>query len=313
MGIFVGGIVTGAVGIITFKIYERYRNRKDNNLLYIEVIKLKREITRNLNEVQDDITKYNRMLELKEVLRDDYQIIKRISTLQEYMEEVPIFETNGEQVGLDYEYSIRKYAHCNEIRSEISLRRNKGESERYIAKLEEDLKVEEEKTLPEELISLYAELEHYESSESLADSFDYIKDMSAKYNAYEDKEKSSRIIEFCNELLGKGSKCRLLIDKFKEHNNLDRQYSRGNKRRKIKFEEWFNLNIDLLAVYDSAAFLKCDDAYNDNKMMSYHLDDIKDITWAFNIINEEVYPPVLELESKLNTILKKTNQQFKDI
>ena len=46
---------TAVFGFITFKIYQMYRNKKDNSKLYIQIIKLEREFIGNLQIIQDII------------------------------------------------------------------------------------------------------------------------------------------------------------------------------------------------------------------------------------------------------------------
>ncbi len=103
-------IMTAIFGFITFKIYQMYRNKKDNSNLYIQMIKLERELINNkdnLEKVIDGHTEYN-SLKGKFIYKENnllFKLYSQVNSLNSYVEEIIICEYSEP---VDVEMSIVK-------------------------------------------------------------------------------------------------------------------------------------------------------------------------------------------------------------
>lgn len=50
--------VTFLFGYISFSIYERYKNKKDNNKLYVQFLRLEKEILNNKRKIDNTLNEY---------------------------------------------------------------------------------------------------------------------------------------------------------------------------------------------------------------------------------------------------------------
>ena len=120
---FIKALITAIFGFITFKIYQLYRNKKDNINLYIQMIKLERELIKNkekLKKVIDQHKEYNslKILFNYEERNSLLNLYSQVNSLNSYIYENIIFE-NGEPADVRYDYLEVQYETIRHLEEEI--------------------------------------------------------------------------------------------------------------------------------------------------------------------------------------------------
>lgn len=311
---------TALIGFITFKIYQMYRNKKDNSKLYIQMIKLEREITKNLQLLDAIIDNHSRYQLLDALFKSEkseglYRLYKLVNSINDYVYQDVIYEY-GEPVDAEYVYSERPYEiieHLNYEKSEVE-----SEGENYPGQLEginseiekyENMSIYNLLLEIEELIK-NIDVENHEMKKAIA----YLREKVIAFNANGPKYKKKSLDQFCSQLLDGNNVFAESLADFKEYENLSRKIHKEKSHKKkpnqIEFKDWHTQDMDLLGVYSTDDYLKLEEFYHKYSIVEigdWQLDRAEELKKEIQFIYDD---SVNEIMKKLKKTLRKTNWMF---
>lgn len=311
---------TALIGFVTFKIYQMYRNKKDNSKLYFQMIKLEREIINNLqllDTIIDDHSRYHLLDSLfsNEKAEGLYRLYELVNSINNYVYLNKIYEY-GEPVDAEYVYSESPYEiidHLNYKKSEVE-----SEGENYTGQLE-DINSEIEEYEKMSIYKLLVEIEDLikdidVENHEMRNAIVYLCEKVTAYNSNDIKYKKKTLDEFCSQLLdGNNAFAESLVD-FKEYKNLSRKLQKEKSHKKIvnqiEFKVWHTQDMDLLGVYSTDDYLKLEEfyyKYNIVEIGDWQLDRAEELKTEIQSIYDD---KVNEIKNKLQKTLRKTNWLF---
>lgn len=320
--------ITLGFGLYSFKMYQRYKNKKENTQTYIEVIKLKKELEKNHKVLVEVLELYNekeglnRFFKFQEPNGDGLlDIFSRIKGLDVYYGYTPIMGEYGEQVGVDGGYDEKPYDEMQNIEHEIWGIENYehwDEHDKYI-------RISELNTIKEkygkmnifvDLISLQEKVKNLLQEEcNLQEELQFLNEKLEKYNSFEECKKKKYIDKFMELLNERENIFSTAFKKYKRLKQLERELRYDINKSKIELilEQWKDRNIDLLVVQDVNKYLEIEELYRQLSLCKIDKSNRDSIEHAKYLIEDELLKILEEQENKIFKILKKTTKLFKDI
>lgn len=311
---------TALIGFVTFKIYQMYRNKKDNSKLYIQMIKLEREITNNLQLLDAIIDNHSRYHLLDSLFKSEkgeglYRLYELVNSINNYVYQDIIYEY-GEPVGAEYVYSERPYEiieHLNYEKNEVE-----SEGENYPGQLE-DINSEIEKYEEMSIYKLFVEIEDLiknidVENHEMRNAIVYLCEKVTEYNSNDINYKKKTLDQFCSQLLDGNNAFSESLAYFKEYKNLSRKINKEKSHKKIQnqieFKVWHTQDMDLLGVYSTDDYLKLEEFYHKYSIVEigdWQLDKAEELKKEVQSIYDE---RVNGIKNKLKKTLRKTNWLF---
>lgn len=313
---FLNALFAAVFGVVTFKIYQRYKNKKDNNLIFTYIIKLKKELLNILGNMNTILVDYNHLKMLESEIFGDKELFKKLNCLNNYIEEVHEHDNKGNVIDCSYEYCDKPYSLISDLQYYINdLEENEPYDFELIKSYKKDLEKAEKSNLIDEIEELSIFINSYliKCDRNKA-GIDFIKKLLCNFNSKEKKLKTKLVNKLCHKLLDSDSPSSLML---KEYNSYKLLYGRFRKKNEfiLVFEKWFDLDVELIALYESEKYLQLDEFYEEfrNRKISYDYSNINDLTDSFNFLNEKIYPIITNIETEIKLRIKKTNRWFKNI
>jgi hypothetical protein len=297
-----------------------YRNKKDNSKLYIQMIKLEREITKNLQLLDAIIDNHSRYHLLDALFKSEkseglYKLYKLVNSINNYVYQDIIYEY-GEPVDAEYVYSERPYEiieHLNYEKSEVE-----SEGENYPGQLEA-INSEIEKYNNMSIYNLLLEIEELiknidVENHEMRNAIVYLCEKVTAFNTNGTKSKKKSLDQFCSQLLDGNNVFAESLADFKEYENLSRKIHKEKSHKKkhyqIEFKDWHTQDMDLLGVYSTDDYLKLEEFYHKYSIVEigdWQLDRAEELKKEIHFIYDD---SVNEIMNKLKKTLRKTNWMF---
>jgi hypothetical protein len=314
---------TALIGFVTFKIYQMYRNKKDNSKLYIQTIKLEREIKKNLQLLEAIIDNHSRYHILDSIFKAEkevslYTLYELVNSLNQYVYQDIVYE-KGEPVDAEHVYIEKPY----EIIEQLNYMRNQIESEgeSYSGQLDDidsEIKKQNEKSIFNLFVEIEKSIESFDiDNYELSSSIKYLRKKVNVYNSNDIKYKRKTLDDFCSKLLdGNNAFSESLLD-YKEYKDLSRKLHKEKPYKKIAnklvFKVWHSQDMDLLGVYSTEDYLKLEEFYHKYSFIEigdWQLDRAEELKTEIQFIYDD---KVNEIKNKLKKTLKRTNWLFRKI
>lgn len=313
--------VTFLFGYISFTIYQRYKNKSDNNKLYIQFLKLEKEMINNKNLIDSNLNKYKELEELNKKFYinnklDDslLDLYRCASNLRIYREEHNDYYDEGR---IDVVYSETPADKISDIEGELNYLEEDYQSnymkiEEYKAKISK-LKL---KNIFDDLIELESKSKCFLTKNfQLKQEVNFLYMKLVKFNKLNIQEKRIYLSQFCELILESKNDfvnslrtyndlvlLKLELDIYKEPYKLD-----------INFSSWQRIDIDLLAVYDAELYLQLEELYVKLSDFKIYINRKETLEKAKKIVVEELEPVINANKNHLKKVLLKTNKLFKSI
>ena len=314
---------TALIGFFTFNIYQMYRNKKDNSKLYIQMIKLEREISNNVQALATIIDDHSQYYLLDSLFRNVkaegiYGLYEIVDHLSQYIYCEVIYE-KGEPVDAEYVYSEKPYEIINSLNYKRQEVESEGES--YPGELD-DINEEINKCNEKTIFDIFSEIEKSIEkidvhNHKMSSPINYLREKIVAYNSNDLKYKKKKINAFCSQLLDGNNIFSESLELFKEYKNLSKKIHRGGLYEeeliKIEFTVWKNQDMDLLGVYSSDDYLFLEEFYHKNNIIelgNWELDKAEELRKEFQNVNDG---RVKKIKNRLKKTLNKTNRYFKKI
>jgi len=318
-------LATGILGYFTFRIYQRYKNKKANNILFVFLVKLQSEFNDKTKEIKEVVANSNKLKELENLfmLESDskiYEVYDKVSKFYRYLDEEMIYEY-GEVVDIEYVYSDRPYHEIHQLQSQVSyIEFSNDGTEEEIENLKSYINELEGRSLINEIKEVEEMLERVEIPDKHTLSINYLRRTVGKFNSLSDDEKKEKLDSFCNYLIEQENIFSSLLKKYKELTLLKhklkkpRSISNKSKMLEIEFDRWnTDDDKDLLAEYNVKKYITIDDLYRKNMILKIHPWDVvkckKVLTEELNILEKEIS----EVKKTLDKSISKTDLFFKNL
>lgn len=316
--------IAAIFGYATFVIYQRYKNKKDNNLLYIQIIKLEKEMLNNIKKLKNVKGKHDELESLKnqfssppgEELRKFYS---KVDSLSSYYYFEPVRDQRGNQIGLEATYCDVPYEEMGNLSSYIS----HLESQDYydsdlVESLKTDLEDMKKKSIYKDLKELEAYSEILQPNDSFKEPLEKFFEMVRDFNALEIHERKKNLESFCSSILDDENCFTKTLKEYRRLTALRRELKKSKIVNptdliEIEFELWKDLDTDLLAVYDLKTYLAMSDYYAEQEKLAIPISEKSAIQSVFVEIENNLKPLLTNTKTKLKKTLDKTNWLFKDI
>lgn len=316
-------IFTALLGFITFKVYQMYRNKKDNSKLYIKMIKLEREMLENQKLLRDIIDSHSEYHLLDRVFGVNsgvgiYDIYKLVCSLNSYVHKDIIYES-GNSVGIEYVYTEIPYILIEEL--ELEKKEAMVHGERYPGYLE-SINIEIEECRSKSIFKVLLEIENNTKdinmkSHELGGPIEYLKIKLNEFNLKEDVQKRKTLHNFCSQLLDEKNIFSDSLEMFKNYENLARKTHKEKFYRKsfdiVEFKVWKQQEMDLLGVYSLEDYLGLEEYYNTNKNIKIGSWEIEKAEKLYKEMKYIYDDRILKIKDLLIKTLKKTNWIFGNI
>ena len=311
---------TALFGFITFKIYQMYRNKKDNSKLYIQMIKLEREIISNLQIIQDVIDNHSRHQLLDFLFRGDntegvYDLFELVNSLNQYGYQDYIYE-NGEPVDVEYVYAERPYEIIKDLNNERHQVETEGEDyQGHLNYIDTEIERLEKKSIYDLLVEIEnkAKTVNIEGHEIL-NSIQLLLKALQKFNAKDITYRRKMLDEFCLKLLNGDNIFADFFKLFSEYRILSLKLNNRKSSRvapnKIEFKTWQNQDMDLLGIYNSEDYLILEEFYHKNSVIeiyNFEIEKAEELQKLMQTLYEE---RIKKIKDALKKTLNKTNRLF---
>lgn len=317
-------IFTALAGYITFRVYQRYRNKKDNTRLYIVLIKLERELEDNmkvLKAIIDMHSDYDLLKEayLGEIGAKRLSLYRKIDSLGWYTYEDLVIERER-VLSAEHVYAVRPYMMIKGLTQVKDQIQCDGESfEGQLDEIDAQLRACNECSIYDvlgEIEELARDLLSYDLEANGA--LEYLCQEISAFNLLKQDRKDRRLHEFCVGLVDKENVFSKTLSSFRRFEELDRRVTRPENLKQaagstLTFKLWRSLDVDLLGVYDPDYYLELDEYYCDSSSISIGDWERDRAITLRNRMNDLLHNRLIRTRVALGKTLSKTNWLFGDL
>ena len=308
-------IFTALIGFITFKIYQLYSNKKDNSKLYIQMIKLEREIINNIQLIELIINDYSRYQLLDYLFKGEnseglYDLLELVYSLNQYVYEEKTYEY-GDIVDVNYVYVEHQYDSIQNLNYERHQVEEEGEEyPGHINSIDTEIKRLE----GESIFNLLKEIENKAGAididgHKMSNSIKYLHDKVSKYNTEKLSHKKKMLDEFCSQLIDQSNIFAETLSAFKDYKNISRKVHK-KVSNKIEFKVWQSQDMDLLGVYSSEDYLILEEFYHKYDIIDIGIWEIERAEELHKLIQDIYEDRIKKINNMLKKTLNKTNRLF---
>lgn len=306
-------LVTFGFGYLSFKIFQRFKNKKETNKLYISLIKLEKELLKNKNIVQAVINEYISL----EILLDMFNIDKKYSQkLDKLYKDISYLSSytymdferdgNGEIVDCIEIYADKPYTLIEEISGAIAY----CEDDYDIENMEKQLEYYKNQDIYTDFSRIYNEInELLEKEFPCKEALVFLKKKLEKYNSLKLQEKKMYLQKFCKIILEDKN---IFTDSLEMYRDIQSKRIKLNSNEKIKlsFGLWDTIDVDILALYDAEAYIEIEDIYEKLNSLNININDRKSLEEACILIDKSLDHVNIH-KKNIKKILTKNNRYFK--
>lgn len=314
-------IITFLFGYISFKIFERYRSKKDNNRLFIQLIKLEREVKENKKKIEDAIDEYIELELLLEEFKINnkfneslYKLYSKINNLKIYTRIEYDFDENGEIIDFKEIYTEKAYEMINEMSRYIdSYDINDYDVDNDIDSLIKELEYYEQNNIYTEIDDIYMEIEKFNNDNcKMKEALSFLKLKIEKYNSLSEADKKRYLNLFCKTILEKDNEFTQSLKIYQRIQCLENRF-KNNIKIKLDFKLWDEQDSNLLVIYNAELYLELDDAYNNFKNFEISVSNYKELEDTKEIIEKKLENNIKKHKNIIRKILIKNNRLFKGL
>lgn len=299
--------VTLLFAYISFRFFQNYREKKENNKTYIKLLKLKDNIKRNIEKINEIINLYIEGEKLHSELKINgslekyyYDIAKKIKDIINlYLIDESYTDFYNELVETS---SFNRYPieYIRDVSNEIEYLRQVSSTEGEIESLEIDLDSLQQKDIMKDLEELYTIIVEADKDKKLK----HISDDLEKFNEKDITTREKELNKLCKEILQKDKKIIELLDKYDRYDWLVGKILENRDKEEVtliltKIDD----KDEVLAAYDAEFYFEIEtfiDRYNNSKISV-------DNRLLLDRTNQELTEFKSKLDVKIKEIKKKVD------
>ncbi|MBN8049499.1 hypothetical protein J0A94_16865 [Paraclostridium bifermentans] len=312
---FLKALMVCVFGIISFRTFERFKNKKEATKLYIALKKLEKDVEDNKGIIQEAINEYIELEILEDNFNMDKQWDKELNKLYKNISELSIFidfydeiDENGDIIGRIEEYAEKPYELIHELNSAIYYYEDPVE----IENIEKEIENYNNLNIYTELDKIYNEINKLiENGFIINNQLTFLKEKLEKYNKLDKVKKKKYLDKFCKTILEKRNEFTESLKMYREIQNKNTRLN-SDEKIKLKFDEWNTIeNIEILALYDVESYIKIEEMY-EKLFEPVNINNISSLKNRYKLI-EKLLEYIVKHKKKLKKILRKNNRYFKDV
>lgn len=298
-------------GIISFRTFERFKNKKEATKLYIALKKLEKDIEDNKNIIQEVINEYIELELFENQFKVDGNWNEQLNKLYKNISSLSCFSYVDGIDENDYiheRYGYIQYESIKELEGELYYCKDPNEYEDIKAKIEYYKKLD----IYTEFDKIYNEINKLiENGFSINPALDFFKKKLEQYNQLEKEKKNRNLERFCKIILEEKNDFTESLEIYKEIQSKKTKLN-SNEKIKLNFNTWNTIeNIDILALYDAESYMEIEDLY-EKLFEPININNIDVLESKFKFM-ENLLERIIKHEKKLKKILRKNNRYFKDV
>lgn len=312
------------IGFCSFKFYERYKNKKEYNKLYIEFIKLNAIIESILKTFKEKLNNHSNLnvLEKTFILNDELRVdiletFKKISNLRYFISEDNYYEENLGWVN-DYKYDRKQYIYIQQIQDEINsldIGQFSDETRYYniLGHLKSKLDylnnldaINEVKIIKERIKRLKTEEGH------LRKAWSFLDELLNEFLGYDDDEKEEHLDKLISNMISEDNDFTIHLKVYNEYVRLKKVIN-DNKVFKIDSKKFEKVDIDLIGLYDVKFYMQLKEKIKEIDEQIMHDGDVDEIEKLYKSFTKELFQPTQLSIKKLKKILKRVNRFFSNL
>lgn len=314
-------LITFLFGYISFKIFERYRSKKDNNRLLIQLIKLEREAKENKKKIEDAIDEHIELELLLEEFKINnkfneslYKLYSKINNLKKYICTEYDFDENGEIIDIKEIYTEKAYEMIDEMSRYIdSYDINDYDVDNDIDCLIKELEYYEKNNIYTEIDNIYMEIEKFNNDNyKMKEALSFLKLKIERYNSLSEEDKKRYLNLFCKTILEKENEFTQSLNVYKKIQYLEKKF-KNDIKLKLDFKLWNEQESNLLAIYNAELYLELDDAYTNFKNFEISISNSNELEHTKEIIEKKLENSIKKHKNIIRKILMKNNRLFKGL
>lgn len=270
---FFKACITLLFAYISFRFYQNYKEKNQNNKVHIKILKLDADIKYNIGKIQHILELYKEGKELYQCLKIEssneeyyYNIASKVSEIINlYYIDKSYIDFNNELIEVYY-FDRHPMSHISEIANDIE---NIKQDRYYLEELaiaENDLDYYERMDIFNDLNELYKLI-------SKADKEKRLVEFNAELYEFNNKDidtKNKELNKFCKKMFCNNKKITEIIEIYKRYNFLVEKLLKNDKKENIVLVfNKFNDNEGILAEYNAELYFEIEgilDKYN-NKVI----------------------------------------------
>lgn len=302
---------TALIGLFTFTIYQRYRNKKDNSSLYIKMIKLEKEIRSKQQVLKNIIDSHSEYDYLYSLFREEKinNLFEHVYSLYSYYYEAASF--SGGDTIIEGTYTNEPYQEIEELENEIYMigerKFNIEDKSEEIISINKEIEELKNKSIYDLLIKIEKFASEIDSRENkMGGAIEFLKIKLNKFNSNEDFKNIRELDKFCSQLLDEKNIFSNYSNAFKDYKN-----TKFKDIEEIEFKLWDMQEMNLLGVYNPEDYLLLEEFYQKNKIIRIshsQLERAVELSKEMEEIYEDI---ILKTIDVLKKTLKKMNWLFK--
>ncbi|OWZ83368.1 hypothetical protein [Natranaerobius trueperi] len=313
-------IVTALFGFISFKIFQMYRNKKDNSRLYIQIIELEREIVKNQELLRKIIDYHSKYYLLDSLFRGEnteglYELYGLVNSLKLYVNQDIVYGKGEPDVEVAYtEKPLEIIRHLNCERNQIE-----ADGEQYRSHLESidaDIERYECKSIYNLLLDIENRAKALDMKDhELHDPIEYLIVNIEKFNSLKGTQKRKNLDEFCSHLIDKSNIFLDSLKLFNDYEDVSRMIHNDNEKayEKFEFKVWQQQDLILLGVYSTEDYLALEEYYHKNRIIEISNWEIEKAEKMYREMQYIYEIRILKIKDMLKKTLDKTNWIFGNI
>lgn len=312
-------LMTSLLGIATFRIYEGYRNKKDNNRLYIKIIKLKKELLKNKCKIEKILNEYKKKKSLNEhfyinkVYNDElYNFYCDIAGLTIYCQEYERHDEDGELIDSECYYADKPYQEIEELKSNIdNLQSIYHYNYHKLENLKKQLSNLEDKDIYKDLSEIEKRIPAFLKTfhPKLYAPIEFLQFEIKGFNTLKKKEKEEKLQIFCNLILHEENEFTKSLEDFKTLRKLKKKLD-STTYLKLDFNLWELIDFDLLVCHDEKIYLDLEELYSGLSVKVIDISSEDSVKETHNILVNKLEPIIDKSEKKLKKNSLKTKIFF---
>ncbi len=305
----VGAILTIIIGFTTFVIYQQYRSKEDKSKLYLNLIRLQRELGKNNSKVEYWLNKRDELKHLKKRFEISEKLNAQLVSLFQVVNGLSIYSIyhQDEYGDIDIEYRSTPDEAIYEL--EMEYNHGDGDQDTYYQLM--DLKKMHIENELKQIIRICDTLmlqPNYMYKEGVV----FLSNLVKNYLALEkDKRRGKNLQVLCCNMLENSNVWVNALEEFRELKRINDEIKK-KPAIQIKVIEWEKNDFNLLVAYNVHTYLKIEEYIG--KLNGYTIifdqdDSMKD----YELLDKGL---TLLIDSQIETIgksLKRTNWLYRGV
>lgn len=300
------GTITFLIGFVSFLLFEKYRNKKNNNKLYVLFLRLIKEVRINKENLKQILNTYKELDNLNQKFMinntDSNQLINLYSTvnsLNQYKCNDLTHDEHGNVDGIETKYYEKPHELIKDTGDQLDYIQNMCEYDSYEPDYEEEqyfkntLNILHKMNIFDDFLKLQSKTEKFlDMKFGLKDSIIFLNSKLNTFNALATNSKTIYLDKFCNQILCEAEN-NIFIDSLKDFNKLNslkKEFSCESEKSHVKLKNdlWTSLDTESIAIYDAELYIELESKYLKLNELNISKNNLDSINSAYQFLEKDL-------------------------